>query len=317
MDSSQSSSKKSQSRSRRTHRSKKSQSQQASVKPISKPIPEPITKPIPELEPIPETQSILLLKSEADAEKDRGSPRGRNITKGHVSRMTYPFTEKDQFDGIVFLVGHSEFKKEQQHLFTRPLFHQHTLLVANVGNTCHWFSDPKTVEAFIRERFSDALSYAPTNIEEFIHTVKSRIRQLPKMKEKIDTRPDYKSFYDARGKFSNSLSDIKYYEREWEFFTQDNQSKPDGRVMLLRRDKNGNPYFKALYVNDINNGGFRLTKTKLYDKLYDDYHLRNVLLVDFGCTNIRGVDKFSLLMIRKGYFGGKSTYKKYNPKSKK
>jgi hypothetical protein len=235
-----------------------------------------------------------------------------------VSRTTYPFTEKDQFDGIVFLVGHSEFKKEEQHLFTRPLFHQHTLLVANVGNTCHWFSDPKTVDAFIRERFSDALSYAPTNIEEFIHTVKGRIRQLPKMKEKIDTRPDYKSFYDARGKFSDSLSDIKYYEREWEFFTQDSQSKPDGRVMLLRRDKNGNPYFKALYVNDINHGGFRLTKTKLYDKLYDDYHLRNVLLVDFGCTNTRGVDKLGLLMIRKGYFGGgKKTYKKYNPKSKK
>lgn len=271
-------------RSRRSRRSKKSQPQRIS--------------------PIPEPQPILLLKSEADAENNKVSPPGRNITKDHVPRMTYPHTEKDEFDGIVFLVGHSEIKGEQHHVYTRPRFRQRTLLVANVGNTCVWFSEPKTVEAFIRERFSDALSYAPTNIEEFIHTVKGHTRKLPKIIEKMEERPDYKSFYDTRGKFSNILYDIKYCEREWQFFTQEGERKPDGRVMLLRRDKNGKSYFKVLYKDKIDEGNFQLTKTELYDDLYDNYRLRNVLLVDFGCTNISGVDSLGLLKIRSGQFGG-------------
>ncbi len=297
---SQFSSKNSQSR-----RSKKSQSKR-----------DPPIVPIAELEPIPETQPILLLKSEADAEKDRGSPRGWNITQAIVPRVSFTPTEIDLHDGIVFVFGHSQFKGRLCHRPTRIGMKQRTLLVANIGNTCFWFSKPELVEAFIRERFSEALSYGPTNVERFIHTAKSELRKMPKTAEKIEKIPEYKSFYDARGKYS--IDETEYCEREWEFFTQEGVRKPDGRVMLLRRDKNGNPYFKVLYVNDINQGGFRLTKTKLYDKLYDDYHLRNVLLVDFGCTNIRGVDKFSLLMIRKGYFGGgKRTYKKYNPKSKK
>jgi len=86
------------------------------------------------------------------------SPSGYNITRSYVPQIQYPHTE-DSFDGIVFLIGHSHFIGRLWHRPTKSGMKQHTLLVSNIGNRCIWISRPKMFDAFIRSRFSDALSY--------------------------------------------------------------------------------------------------------------------------------------------------------------
>ena len=204
-----------------------------------------------------------------------------NITRGLVRVTNYPHTT-DTYDGIVFIVGHSQFEGNLCHLPTKPGMKHHTLLVANIDNTCPWFTDPEDVDGFIRSRFSQGLSYQPTNIEDLIYTVKDKIGKHKSMAEKIKD-PVYKKFFGVRGKLS--VNPYEFCEREWQFFSQDEDKDPEGRVMLLRRDEKGRPYFTVLYEQKILTGNFTLKKSDLFDKLYRLFHLRNVLLVDFGCTN--------------------------------
>ena len=230
------------------------------------------------------------------------SDTGYNITRSYVPVIHYNHTE-DSFDGIVFLIGHSHFIGRLCHRPTKSGMKQHTLLVSNIGNRCIWISRPQMFDAFIRSRFSDALSYLPTDIEDLIHTVKGKTGKLEKTAERIKTNPLYKNFFGTRGK--QSVDPTEYCEREWQFFTQDQHKKPDGRVMLLRRDEKGNPYFKVLYENEIDKGNFHLTKTQFLNKLYSDpYHLRNVLLVDFGCSHTQSVSARNLEKLHRGRFGG-------------
>jgi hypothetical protein len=130
--------------------------------------------------------------------------------------------------------------------------------------------------------------------------VKDKIGKHKSMAEKMKN-PDYKKFFETRGKLSVNPSE--FCEREWQFFTQDEEEEklPEGRVMLLRRDEKGRPYFTVLYEDKILTGNFTLKKSQLFDKLYArPYHLRNVLLVDFGCTNtsVPPNDKRELLLGR-------------------
>ena len=207
----------------------------------------------------------------------------KNITHGLVRATNYTHTKTDTYDGIVFIVGHSGFEGELCHLPTKRGMKHHTLLVANIDNTCTWFTDPEYVDGFIRSRFSEGLSYLPTNIEDLIYTVKDKIGKHKSMAQRIKD-PRYKKFLGSRGK--HSVDPYEFCEREWQFFSQDEDKLPDGRVMLLRRDEKGRPYFTVLYENKILTGNFTLKKSELFDKLYEKpYHLRNVLLVDFGCTN--------------------------------
>jgi len=237
-----------------------------------------------------------------EAENYVNRKSGYNL-QDHIPTIQYPHTEEDSYDGIVFLIGHSEFKGRLSHCPTKKGMKHHTLLVANIGNICYWFSDPELFDSFIRCKLSDALSYLPTDIEDFIHTVKGTLGKLEKMSERIRNTPSYKKFFESRGK--HSVDPTEYCEREWEFFTQDEHKKPEGRVLLLRRDSHGKPFFKVLYENEIDKGNFYLTKTNLFNKLYSiPYDLRNVLLVDFGCTNTtRTTDALGLQMLRRGYFG--------------
>jgi hypothetical protein len=231
-------------------------------------------------------------------------PSGFNFTRSYVPLIQYPPTE-DSYDGIVFLIGHSQFlqfKGRLCHIPTKPGMKQHTLLVSNIGNGCIWISQPRMFEAFIRSRFYDALSYLPTDIEDLIHTVKGKTGKLEKTAERIRSNPNYKDFFGSRGKYS--VDPTEYCEREWQFFKED-PKKPDGRVMLLRRDKDGNPYFTVLYENKIDKGNFHLTKSQLFDKLYSPpYDLRNVLLVDFGCSYTHSVSAKNLKKLHRGRFGG-------------
>jgi hypothetical protein len=248
------------------------------------------------------------VKSIMAAENYVNRPSGYNITRSYVPVIRYTHTDKDSYDGIVFLVAHSQFIGRLCHLQTKPGMKQDTLLVSNIGNSCIWISQPQMFEAFIRSRFSDALSYLPTDIEDFIHTVKGKTGKLEKTAEKIKTNPLYQGFFGTRGK--HSVDQYEYCEREWQFFTQDKHKKPNGRVVLLRRDKKGNPYFKVLYENEIDQGDFHLTKTQLFNKLYSNpYHLRKVLLVDFGCTNTHSVSARNLQRLHSGRFGGTRKYK--------
>lgn len=209
---------------------------------------------------------------------------GKNITRGLVRVTNYPHTKEDTYDGIVFVVGHSQFDGDLCHIPTKRGMKQHTLLVANIDNTCPWFTDPEDVDGFIRSRFLEGLSYLPTNIEDLIYTVKDKIGKHKSMAEKIKD-PVYKKFFVSRGKLS--ADPYEFCQREWQFFSQDEEEKvPEGRVMLLRRDEKGRPYFTVLYENKILTANFTLKKSDLLDKLYArPFHLRNVLLVDFGCTN--------------------------------
>lgn len=225
-----------------------------------------------------------------------------NITRGLVRVTNYPHTKTDRYDGIVFIVGHSQFEGDLCHIPTKPGMKHHTLLVANIDNTCPWFTDPEDVDGFIRSRFSQGLSYQPTNIEDLIYTVKDKIGKHKSMAEKIKD-PVYKKFFGTRGKLS--VNPYEYCEREWQFFSQDEdpdeEKLPEGRVMLLRRDEKGRPYFTVLYESKIRKANFTLKKSELFEKLYaPPFHLRNVLLVDFGCTNtsVHPHDKRHLLLGR-------------------
>lgn len=232
------------------------------------------------------------------------SPIPYNFTENYVQNIDYTHTEKDEYDGIVFLIGHSEFKGNLCHIQTREGMKHHTLLVSNIGNSCIWFTHPQLFESFIRNRFSNALSYLSTDIEDFIHTVKNEFGKQPKMAEKIKATQGYKDFFGTRGK--HSTDPTEFCEREWQFYTQNKEAKPDGRVMLLRRNQKGQPYFTVLYKEQIKQGKFTLMKSELYKRLYSIYHLRNILLVDFGCTNTPGVDAFNRQRLDRGFFGGAS-----------
>jgi hypothetical protein len=246
------------------------------------------------------------------------SPPAKNITRTVIPDIPYPRVE-DTHDGIVFLLGHSEFKGKLCHLSTLPGMKQSTLLVAKVGTPCMWITHPKKFEALIRARFSDALSYLPKHIEDFTFTVKSFLKKMPFFSKQMEDNKDVKEYFESRGDFSTSPDE--YCERRWEFYVQDpakwlklsqerREGKPvsttEGRVMLLRRDEKGEPFFEVLYKKEIDRGDFVLTKTRLYEKLYGaPYHLRNVLLVDFGCAELKGVDEEDLEKLRSGQFGGR------------
>lgn len=232
------------------------------------------------------------------AHANRGIPDD-NITRDLVPVTNYPHIEKDLYDGIVFIVGHSQFKGTLCHLPTKEGMRQHTILVANIDNTCFWFSNPSKVDAFVRKRFLHALSYIPENIANFIQTTKNKISKLEATAEKIKTRQDYKKFYESKPK--HSVDPREYCQKEWEFFEKDKKSI--GRVMLLRRDEKGNPYFKVLYENEMHIGNFTLKKSRLLNMLYNEpYNLRNVLLVDFSCTNTIRLRPRNLVRLRIGKF---------------
>jgi hypothetical protein len=221
-----------------------------------------------------------------------------NFTRSYIPEINYTSTEKDLYDGIVFLVGHSQFKGGLCHLPTKRGMKQHTLLVANINNSCFWFTKPKDVDGFIRSRFIRALSYQPRDIADFIHTAKDRF-DTAIFTEKTKSDPSYTSFFKSRVK--HSTNPHEYCQREWEFVSQDGRKKPEGRVMLLRRDKQGNPYFTVLFEEKIDQGGFTLTKRQLFDKLCrTPYNLRNVLLVDFACTNLHRVSAFNRRRLTNG-----------------
>ncbi len=225
-----------------------------------------------------------------------------NLTRRFVPEIRYNHTETDAYDGIIFLMGHSEFKGDEGilcHNDMNPGMKQHTLLVANLQNNCVWFTDPDKFKDFIRSRFRDALSYVPTNIGNFLETVKSKMSKLKGVAKIMETNLDYQRFFASRIK--SSLHPDEYCQRQWQFYKQDGDPIPDGGVMLLRRGKNGKPYFTPLYEDMISTGKFSLLKSQLYDKLYaEPYHLRNVLLVDFGCTNLKDVDPMELKKLIQG-----------------
>ena len=245
-----------------------------------------------------------LLMDRAAENMENYSPSPYNFTEQYVPNIDYTHTENDEYDGIVFLIGHSEFKGDLCRIQTIEGMKHHTLLVANIGNSCIWFTQPQLFESFIRNRFSNALSYLSTDIEDFIQTLKNKFEKNPGMEAKIKTSQRYQGFFGSKPK--HSTAPTEFCEREWQFYTQDKEEKPDGRVMLLRRNKKGQPYFTVLYKQQIKQGKFSLMKSELYKKLYSIYHLRNILLVDFGCTNTRGVDAFNRQWLDRGFFGGAS-----------
>ena len=244
----------------------------------------------------------MIMDEEAvQAAENKQGPLPRNITRSFLPTRDYNHTEEDLYDGIVFVLGHSEFKGKLCHLQTEPGMKQQTLLVANIQNSCIWFTAPELFVGFIRSRFSNALSYEPTNIANIIHDVKDKFSKMKGMIARGETDPNVGKFFGSKVK--SSVHPERYCEREWQFFKQDDSKTPDGGVMLLRKNKKGKSYFTVLY-NEIVNGDFRLKKSDLYKKLYKKpYGLRNILLVDFGCTTTSGVNEENVQTLHNGHFG--------------
>lgn len=251
----------------------------------------------------------------------RISPPAKNLTQGLIPVQTYPHTTNDMHDGIIFLIGHSAFKGyigKLCHFPTKPGMKQTTMLVAPVGTSCHWITEPKLFEAIIRARFSDALSYTHDNIDDFTFLVKTLVKNEETFSKRIEKEPKLKKFFESRSEFSSNPEE--YCERRWIFYNREYDNNYDkdiltveemrknsmGKVMLLRRDKKGVPFFEILYENEINDGDFILRKTELFNKLYSPpYNLRNVLLVDFGCSVLEGVNEEDQQKLYSGRFGGK------------
>jgi hypothetical protein len=245
-------------------------------------------------------------------------PALRNLIEINVMNKQYTRASEDNYDGAIFIIGHSSFKGKLCHLPTKDGMKQKTILVAPPGAVCAWTGNTVKFEAHIKKKFSHALSYQATNTEDITYTVKERAKHVKSIKQEMIKNPSIRTFFETRGSISE-LSE-EYCEREWKFYNTDpreyfkilretlDEGKPLnlskmalGTVMLLRRDAKGKPSFENLYKDEIEKGRFKLKKTDLYDKLYKEpYNLRNILLVDFGCSTFYDVDERNQEKLHRG-----------------
>jgi hypothetical protein len=94
---------------------------------------------------------------------------------------------------------------------------------------------------------------------------------------------------------------------------KDRSDTPSGFIFISYMH-NGEIISEYLFVDEIETATFTLTKKALFDFLYEK-GIRNVILIDGGCSDATTCSPEMIASLRQGKFGGKS--KKNKKKSKK
>jgi len=245
------------------------------------------------------------------SKKTNRYPNRENTPSKKTNR--YPNIIKN-YDGIVFLVGHSAFGDIDSfcHKGTPNKMKVRTLLVGNTGTTCYMCLDPFYLEHHIKSLYTDSLDMIDEDIEETTHVFKQQNKTIGNHTKFDQTSVD--RFYNIRGKFNDEL--CEYCERKWAFFNEKTK-KREGIIMLLRKNTFGYPYFEKLYESDLNSKNFEITKTELLDDL-NKKNIKNVLLIDYGCTEFSpDICPIMENQIKSGFFGGENTKRKKTKKKTK
>jgi hypothetical protein len=225
--------------------------------------------------------------------RERSRSRNRSIER----EIVFPR------DAIVFIVGHSMYDSNTLDM-TNVL--QSTLLVGGINEVCYTRRDTKIMKMRIDYHFKDSLDLSLAELVEKANTMKNIIHFTKHTPEK--SRKNKTNFKNRSGIFSQPS--YQYYERKWSFYDHGNKenSKNGFFVRVLMNGKKGLE-FVDLYKNDIIEKDFVLTKTELLNYLSENFNLKNVVIVDFGCTKMmKSLSEPVKHHLMKGEFlGGKKT----------
>ena len=235
--------------------------------------------------------------------------------------------EPETSDGIVFVVGHSQFvgnsRGELCLLETFREMSHRTILVANIDTYSQIEINVENLETNIKTRYEDALSLTDIQIADIAY--KDKLSVLPRVNLSTAKSLGYdvaraEKYFEVH--VLTSTDPWVFCERTWEFFDQEDKHKQKrhGTVLLLHLER-GVPVFTPLYTGkrEINSGVFTLTKSRLFRDIHKQYHLKNILLVDYGCTVCSGISDKCRKGLAEGVFGGKkrSKIKRTNSRRRK
>jgi hypothetical protein len=223
--------------------------------------------------------------------------------------------EPEPRDGIVFVVGHSDFVGNSQgnlcRLETPPEMNHRTLLVGNIDTYSQINKNYLAIEANIKKIYKHALNLTDETIAEIAFLDKLDVKQYVKLNHitNKEVKRRGEQYFKVPVLFSTEPG--LFCERTWHFSDQDSD-KPirEGTILLLHK-VGRKSVFTPLYTKQLNTGKFKLTKSDLFQHIRTMYpEIDNVLLVDSGCTGCREVSARSMIELMEGKFGGTKKIRK-------
>jgi hypothetical protein len=228
--------------------------------------------------------------------------------------------EPEPRDGIVFVVGHSDFVGNSQgnlcRLETPPDMNHRTLLVGNIDTYSQFHKNYLHIEANIKKKYKKALGLTDETIAEIAFDDKLEIQQQTKLNH--ITNKEFKKRAEQYFKVPVLFSTEPglFCERTWNFYDQETDKHIRQGTILLLHKVGRKSVFTPLYTKQLNTGKFQVTKSDLFQHIRTMYpEIDNVLLVDSGCTGCRDVSARSIHELSQGKFGG--TKKKRKRKKKR
>lgn len=217
-------------------------------------------------------------------------------------------------DCVCFVKGHSNFTPSNPIKMNEDMKHK-TLLIADPCDICILFQEP--AKTYVTELFSHPEIFR-TSPEDLLDQVNALTKEQSDLDEKYKTKGDKKIkiaeiFKKSKGYISTD--ETSFINRRWMFTDKkkDRSDTPSGFIFISYMH-NGEIISEYLFVDEIETATFTLTKKALFDFLYEK-GIRNVILIDGGCSDATTCSPEMIASLRQGKFGGKS--KKNKKKSKK
>ena len=214
-------------------------------------------------------------------------------------------------DAIVIIIGHSEFKGDEGKLCYMklpPEIKHNTLLIGNINTCCLMDLRPHAIEAKIMPAYANAHSLTYEEIKAISKREKEAQQQRTKITlYPIESRKKLKRFLKSEAIYSEDPE--MFCEREWAFYDESalefkREFVREGMILLLRLDGD-TPYYEKLFESEMEDKPFTLKKSKFLRMLYKVYGLKNVLLLDYGCTSCEDISNEYMNHLHSRKFGGK------------
>lgn len=229
--------------------------------------------------------------------------------------------EPEPRDGIVFVVGHSDFVGNSQgnlcRLETPPEMSHRTLLVGNIDTYSQINKNYLAIEANIKKIYKHALSLTDETIAEIAFLDKLDVKQYVKLNHVTNKEVKRRGEQYFKVPVLFSTEPGLFCERTWHFSDQETDKHIREGTILLLHKVGRKSVFTPLYTKELNTGKFKLTKSDLFQHIKTIYDLENLLLVDSGCTGCREVSARSMFELSEGKFGGTKKIRKMKKKRKR
>jgi hypothetical protein len=182
-----------------------------------------------------------------------------------------PIHVKPTFDCVALIIGHSDFNADTPDYKEVPEGCTITTILADKPQQ-YCYANTSEVIPFVTKMFheKDYFDKSPQKIRDKLYLL------------------------DHKGAISKTRT--RYYNREWEFYVEDDVEEY-GCVLIFTRER-----IHSLYQKEIRTGTFILSKEKLLQELFKTY--KHPLLLDFGCSRVNGSKESVQSFKKKGIYGG-------------